>query len=331
MAVLDELWQMKPTFDDIHVDQNWYEYGDLEYRMTIDTELAAACIEGSKEIGISSKGVNYDKFPIDTGTIVANGFLNPGGRMPLTIASNNLYHSFDETVATGEMAVEKARRLNRRVALVGVGGLSGSIFRHEIDIATDGIATAEDDEWNRKMLARIQQGGSVRSWATFARNTRRHAKADMGFKHFAWILGGLGRRINRRTDPCLRRHLRLRRGGDRIQGLTTYANQKATGEDMNVIETWRGGGARSMRAGAAAAQDCTVTVGRVVPMTGPLLDMGRETPWVDEHKMAQLRTASWNRRPDVHDRVRDLRLEGHRRRLGRGRAAARSSTTRSMC
>jgi branched-chain amino acid transport system substrate-binding protein len=31
-----------------------------------------------------------------------------------------------------------------------------------------------------------------------------------------------------------------------------------------------------------------VTVGRVVPMTGPLLDMGRETPWVDEHKIAQL-------------------------------------------
>lgn len=196
MAVLDELWQMKPGFDDIHVDENWYEYGDLEYRMTIDTELAAACIEGSKEIGISSKGVNYEKFPIDTGTIVANGFLNPGGRIPLCIASNNLYHSFDETVQLGEMAVDKARRLNRRVALVGVGGLSGSIFRHEIDIATDGIATAEDDEWNRKMLARIQQGGSAAELGAFAQDYAKQAKADMGFKHFAWILGGLGRRIN---------------------------------------------------------------------------------------------------------------------------------------
>lgn len=196
MAVLDELWQMRREFDDIHVDQNWYEYGDLEYRMTCDTELAAACIEGSKEIGISSKGVDYDKFPIDTGTIVANFFLNPGNRIPLTIAANNLYHSFDETVSLGEMAVEKARRLGRRVAVVGVGGLSGSIFRHEIDIATDGIATAEDDAWNRKMLARIQAGGDARELGAFAQEYAAEAKADMGFKHFAWVLGGLGRRIS---------------------------------------------------------------------------------------------------------------------------------------
>ena len=35
--------------------------------------------------------------------------------------------------------------------------------------------------------------------------------------------------------------------------------------------------------GAAFAQECVVKVGRVVPITGPLLDMGRETPWLDEH------------------------------------------------
>jgi len=195
MAVLDELWQMRRSLHDIHVDQNWYEYGDLEYEMTCDTELAAACIEGSKEIGISSKGVDYDKFPIDTGTIVANAFLNPGSRIPLTIGANNLYHSFDDTMRLSAMAVDKARRLNRRVALIGVGGLSGSIFRQEIDIATDGIATASDDEWNRKMLARIEAGGSAAELGAFAQDYAKAAKADMGFKHFAWVLGGLGGRV----------------------------------------------------------------------------------------------------------------------------------------
>lgn len=38
-------------------------------------------------------------------------------------------------------------------------------------------------------------------------------------------------------------------------------------------------------AAEAVAQDCTVTVGRVVPKTGPLLDMGRETPWLDKNKV----------------------------------------------
>lgn len=42
----------------------------------------------------------------------------------------------------------------------------------------------------------------------------------------------------------------------------------------------------------AAAQDgCVIKVGRVVPMTGPLLDMGRETPWVDEHKIGPINAA----------------------------------------
>ena len=42
---------------------------------------------------------------------------------------------------------------------------------------------------------------------------------------------------------------------------------------------------------AAAADDCVVKVGRIVPITGPLLDLGRETPWVDEHKVKPINDA----------------------------------------
>ena len=44
-------------------------------------------------------------------------------------------------------------------------------------------------------------------------------------------------------------------------------------------------------AGGALAQSgshaggCTITVARVVPLTGPLLDLGRETPWLDKNKV----------------------------------------------
>lgn len=37
--------------------------------------------------------------------------------------------------------------------------------------------------------------------------------------------------------------------------------------------------------GPAAAQSCTVNVGRVVPMTGPLASLSKMTPWVDENKL----------------------------------------------
>ncbi|MEM9220800.1 MAG: ABC transporter substrate-binding protein [Pseudomonadota bacterium] len=42
---------------------------------------------------------------------------------------------------------------------------------------------------------------------------------------------------------------------------------------------------------ATAQDECVIKVGRVVPMTGPLLDMGRETPWVDDHKIGAINEA----------------------------------------
>jgi branched-chain amino acid transport system substrate-binding protein len=42
---------------------------------------------------------------------------------------------------------------------------------------------------------------------------------------------------------------------------------------------------------AAATDECVVKVARVVPVTGPLLDLGREVPWVDEHKVKPINAA----------------------------------------
>ena len=43
--------------------------------------------------------------------------------------------------------------------------------------------------------------------------------------------------------------------------------------------------------GAVMAQACTVTVGRVVALTGPLADVGKDTPWVDENKINPINKA----------------------------------------
>ena len=84
-AVLDALWQTRARLTGTHVDANWYEYGDLEYDIRIDQMLAEACVDGSRDINISTKPVDYDQFPIDTGTIVANALMNPRGSIPLVI------------------------------------------------------------------------------------------------------------------------------------------------------------------------------------------------------------------------------------------------------
>jgi branched-chain amino acid transport system substrate-binding protein len=44
-------------------------------------------------------------------------------------------------------------------------------------------------------------------------------------------------------------------------------------------------------AATSSAQECTITVGRIVSMSGPLVDLGRETPWLDEHKIKPINAA----------------------------------------
>ena len=190
IAVLDQLWQTRPHVKGLHVDENWHEYGDLVFDMHTDLKLTEAIIAATPAIGIRSKGVDYDAFPVDTGTIIASNFLNPHGDYPTVVTSNNVYHDWSMTEALGRCVREQADVLNRRVAVVGVGGLSGSIFRHTIDIAEDKIASPEEDEWNRRVLGLIENG-DVEALNTTAPEYAGAARVDMGFKHMAFLLGAM--------------------------------------------------------------------------------------------------------------------------------------------
>jgi 2-aminophenol/2-amino-5-chlorophenol 1,6-dioxygenase alpha subunit len=190
ITVLDELWQTRPYSTGLHVDENWYEYGDLQMNLRIDVSLANACIAAANEAGIRSKPVDYEGFPIDTGTIVAGAFLNPTGGIPAVIAANNLYHDFAKTEAIAGLATQQADLQSKRVAVIGIGGLSANYFDRDIDIAQDHIVSASDDEANRALLAAMTAGsGTLRSDIDHYTAT---VKADMGMKHLAWVLGAIG-------------------------------------------------------------------------------------------------------------------------------------------
>jgi 2-aminophenol/2-amino-5-chlorophenol 1,6-dioxygenase alpha subunit len=119
IAVLDQLWQARPEMDGVHVDENWYELGDLPFHIRTDTDLAKACIAGTAEIGIRSKPVDYDAFPVDTGTLVAQHFLNGDAAVPVVSTSNNLYHDWQKTEALGGVARSVAETTGKRVAAIG--------------------------------------------------------------------------------------------------------------------------------------------------------------------------------------------------------------------
>jgi len=166
----------------------------LSVDMRTDVELAEAAITATDTYGIRSKGVDYEQFPVDTGTIVASNFLDPENRLQSLVTANNLYHDWDITMNLGRVVREVADKLDRRVAIVGVGGLSGSFFRHVIDIADDHIASESDDEWNRRILA-LMTAGDMDGLTASGPQYAEQARAEMGFKHFAYILGGVGGRF----------------------------------------------------------------------------------------------------------------------------------------
>lgn len=196
MAVLDEQWLTRKRSQGVHVDENWYEYGDQPFDLYADTELAHACVAASSRIGVQARGVNYDAFPMDTGTIAACTLMGIGTpERPLVMASNNLYHDATLTEKLGALAANCAAEQGKRAAVLGIGGLSGSMFREQIDVRNDRLASEQDDQWNQRVL-RLIESGDIPQLRRLLPEYAAQARADMGFKHFFWILGALGGRFS---------------------------------------------------------------------------------------------------------------------------------------
>ena len=198
VAVLDQLWQTRARISGLQVDENWHDLGTLRFDLRSDISLARACIKASNEAGISSRAVDYDHFPIDIGTIAANAQLNPNGQFPMVIAANNIYHDWDTTRKLGEIAVGCAIEQGKRVVVLAIGGLSGTAFRDERPLETDMIASESDNGWNLQILDKIAQGRLDELQAEIPIYAR-DARVDMGFKHFAWLLGCLGNELKGAT------------------------------------------------------------------------------------------------------------------------------------
>ena len=192
MAVLDQLWITRTQSTGLHVDENWHEFGDLPFDISSDVELAEECVQGCRQGGVHAKGVDYDGFPIDTGTIAAATLMGFGTRqLPVVIAANNLYHSPQQTEELGRIASQAADAAGKKVTVLGIGGLSYSMFREPIELSADHIVSEGDDRWNRRILQLIE-AGDVDDLRSVIPQYVSEVRVDMGFKHFFWVLGALG-------------------------------------------------------------------------------------------------------------------------------------------
>jgi 2-aminophenol/2-amino-5-chlorophenol 1,6-dioxygenase subunit alpha len=191
VSVLGHLIQARPNPAGLHVDENWYDLGNLPYDFRTDLELARATIDLGTAAGLQVRPVDYEGFPVDTGTLVALNFLNPKNEIPVVCISCNIYSGRDEELKLGQAAADAVHALGRRAVMVASSGLSGHYFTREITDDEDRIVNEEDDDANRKLLDLIAAGKCVDAMDLVPEYAAKTG-ADMQFKSYYWLMGAIG-------------------------------------------------------------------------------------------------------------------------------------------
>lgn len=191
LSVLGHSFQARPHLTGVHVDENWYEFGEIPFSLRIDSDLAVRAAQIASSLGLATKTVNYEGFPLDTGTLVALRFLNPENTIPVVLVSCNIYAGQRDSLTLGHAVRQAIEESGKRAVVVACTLLSARFFTEEIDPHVDRVSRPEDDAWNRRILALIAQGKNAEVLA-LSEEYARAAAVDMGFKAFAWLMGVLG-------------------------------------------------------------------------------------------------------------------------------------------
>jgi 2-aminophenol/2-amino-5-chlorophenol 1,6-dioxygenase alpha subunit len=190
ISVLGHSFQTNPNPKGLHVDENWYELGDFPFDLQVDAALSAHAAEIASSLGLATKTVNYQGFPLDTGTLVVLRFLNSDSAIPVSIVSCNIYAGQGDSLTLGRAMRQAIEESGKRAVVVACTALSARFFTEEIDPRADRISRAEDDVWNRRILDLIAHGKNAEV-LTLSSAYAQAAVADMGFKAFAWLMGVL--------------------------------------------------------------------------------------------------------------------------------------------
>src|SRR5690606_3667061 len=123
----------------------------------VDVPFAEKLAKSAAAEGYQTKLVDYDGFPVDSGTITADRLLNQTNAKT-NMVSCCVYSDYADTVKLAGTVRSAIDADNKPTAVVIVSGLSGRWFTREIDFADDRVSDPTDDKWNQRMLALFEAG-----------------------------------------------------------------------------------------------------------------------------------------------------------------------------
>ncbi len=191
ISVLGHSFQFAANPQGLHVDENWYDLGDFPFSFKIDRELTAQAEKLAQAAGLATRLVDYEGFPIDTGTLLTLRAFNPDNSIPVMIVSSNIYAGQEDSMKLGEAAGEAIRQSGKRAVVINCSSLSHRFRTEEIHPAEDRLSSPNDDTWNQRILA-LLKAGKNREALELGPEFAQQAGAEMGFKGFYWMMGLLG-------------------------------------------------------------------------------------------------------------------------------------------
>jgi 2-aminophenol/2-amino-5-chlorophenol 1,6-dioxygenase subunit alpha len=196
-AVLDQLWQARPRIAGLHVDENWHELGEIRYRHD-DRRLARPRLCARGQPG---------RHRLEDGRLRRL----PGRQRHAGRAGAAQPRQRGADAGAGEQPLPRLRPHARaRRAGRGAGDGAGQAGRGDRRRRVVGHELARRAQLRRRCAgqrhrrrlepAHAGAAGPARARradAPVARLCVAQARVDMGFKHFAFLLGALGGRLGK--------------------------------------------------------------------------------------------------------------------------------------
>lgn len=192
-SILGHQVQSRPELKWVHVDEEFHDLGSIPYHFKMDQSLALEICQQGQVRGLQMKSVDYNGFPVDTGSVVALKLINPENKFPAVIISSNIYSDRAETVVLGKSVAAALGEQSKTAVAIIVSSLSNRLHANFIDPKDDKIHSLKDQEWNLKILEFLAKG-RLEDIAQLSRQIHREARVKKvgNFKAFWWLSAVMG-------------------------------------------------------------------------------------------------------------------------------------------
>lgn len=187
LSVLGLSFQGRSKINGKHVDENWHKLENLQFNFNVDRKFTESLSSSASRIGFQTSIVDYDHFPIDTATIVADKLVN-SAELPVAMVASHVYSDAEKTKQTANAFAEVIAADEKKTAVVACSLLTTNYHSKMIDFADDSFSDPKSDQYCAKLIGSIESFGLANT-AGLVSEIVANTRTDMGLKALSFLDG----------------------------------------------------------------------------------------------------------------------------------------------